>query len=527
VGTKIYCALLVLTLALANALCASSQLRPDTTLPPTKPPAPKLAQIVIQTSPNAEVYLDDVRKGQASPQGRLVIDNAAPGDHDLRISLAGKRNHEQKVTVVAGQVTKVTAVLADLAGTVVVQTSPGAEVFLDGSSRGTADAKGQLAIPELAAGSHELRITAPGKREYRQNISVLAGKEARAEAPLADLAGTVVVQTSPGAAVFLDGSSRGTADAKGQLAIPEVAAGSHELRITASGKKEYRETVSVAAGHESAIDAILADSQEPEPKRPAEIPPRGVSASTTATVKENSKDGLKYVWIPPGTFMMGCSPGDSECGGDEKPPHQVTISRGFWLGQTPVTVAAYRRHSATTGKNMPPAPKFNPGWNNQEMPIVNASWHDSVAYCTWAGGRLPTEAEWEYVARAGNTESRYGAIDGIAWYSGNSGGKTHEVAQKRPNAFGLYDMLGNVSEWADDLYDGKYYRKSPSNDPQGPAALHFGLRVGGARLDVRVLRGGSWTLDPRSVRVSFRNWADAGVRGNLLGFRCVGELASP
>ncbi len=90
-----------------------------------KSPAPKPAQIVIQTAPNAQVYLDDVFKGQSSPEGRLVIDNAKPGDHALRVSLAGKRNYEQKLTVIAGQVTQITALLADLAGSVVVQASPG------------------------------------------------------------------------------------------------------------------------------------------------------------------------------------------------------------------------------------------------------------------------------------------------------------------------------------------------------------------------------------------------------------------
>jgi formylglycine-generating enzyme required for sulfatase activity len=102
-------------------------------------------------------------------------------------------------------------------------------------------------------------------------------------------------------------------------------------------------------------------------------------------VRVNPKDGLKYIWIPAGTFMMGCSPGDSECKDNEKPPHQVTSTKGFWLGQTEVTVGAYKRFAGATGRQMPDAPDFNGGWANDRMPIVMVSWNDAHDYCAWAG----------------------------------------------------------------------------------------------------------------------------------------------
>jgi formylglycine-generating enzyme required for sulfatase activity len=228
----------------------------------------------------------------------------------------------------------------------------------------------------VAAGSHELRITASGKTEYRQNITVPAGQEARVEAPLADLTGSVVVQTSPGAAVFLDDSRRGTADGSGHLAVADVTAGSHQLRVSAPGKKEYRLIIHVTVGEQSSANAELADVEKP--------------STPVGTVKENPKEGLRYVWIPPGTFMMGCSPGDGECDADEKPTHRVTITKGFWMRQTEVTVAPYRRFAGDTGAQMPAAPNFNAGWDIQDMPIVNVSWDDATAFCGWAGGRLPT-----------------------------------------------------------------------------------------------------------------------------------------
>jgi formylglycine-generating enzyme required for sulfatase activity len=223
---------------------------------------------------------------------------------------------------------------------------------------------------------------------------------------------------------------------------------------------------------------------------------------------------------------MGCSPGDTECEGDEKPPHQVTITKGFWLGQTEVTVGAYKRFAAGTGRAMPTAPDFNPGWSNEQLSMVMVSWDDAQAYCAWAGGRLPTEAEWEYAARAGSTEARYGPLDEVAWYVGNSGNQAHPVGEKRANRFGLYDMLGNVWEWVNDWADDKYYQSSPSRDPAGRGRGRF-LRVGGDFLGARVLRGGCWNNDPTNVRVSKRFWLGPDNRFNTFGVRCGGEVFPP
>ncbi len=135
---------------------------------------------------------------------------------------------------------------------------------------------------------------------------------------------------------------------------------------------------------------------------PSQVQPRPQVAAKPALaagpVRKNPKDGLKYVWIPPGSFQMGCSPGDSECLDEEKPSHQVRISKGFWMGQTEVTVGAYKRFARSAGKSMPPEPNLlggalNKGWNDEAMAIVEVSWDDAQAYCRWMGGRLPSEAE--------------------------------------------------------------------------------------------------------------------------------------
>ncbi len=386
------------------------------------------------------------------------------------------------------------AVTAEL----VVTTSPNAEAYLDGEFQGLANAQGELTI-KSKLGAHALKVTLAGKKDFERSLA-LAGRQAtQIEARLVDAPGSIRLRTLAGASISLDGASRGSADASGELVLANVPPGPHELRVSAPDKMDRLQTIIIAAGAETHVEAVLGD-----------IP-------TAGAVRENPQDGLKYVWIPPGTFVMGCSPGDNECYDNEKPLHQVTISKGFWIGQTEVTVGAYKRFAAATGRQMPDAPTFNSGWGNDAMPIVDVSWDDANNYCTWMGGRLPTEAEWEYAARGGSTEARYGPIDEIAWYDKNSSGQTHEVAQKRANGFGLFDVLGNVWEWVNDWYDQNYYQTSPSQEPSGPASGRY-----------RVLRSGSWVNSSGDVRVSRRallyNPAD---RGHRDGFRCGWEVVNP
>jgi len=237
------------------------------------------------------------------------------------------------------------------------------------------------------------------------------------------------------------------------------------------------------------------DSPVPSPRRDMGTGER------TGGVRVNPKDGLKYLWIPPGSFTMGCSAGDTECRPDERPAHEVVIAKGFWLGQTPVTQAAYRR---VTGLN----PSHSKGDN---LPVEQIDWDRALRYCQAIGGRLPTEAEWEYAARAGSMDPRYGSLAEIAWYVKNSGGRTHPVGQKKPNAFGLYDMLGNVWQWTADWYEAGYYRDSPKQDPAGPP--------GG---EERTLRGGSFGAYAMSVRVSARLSPAERMTIWDFGLRCVG-----
>lgn len=202
---------------------------------------------------------------------------------------------------------------------------------------------------------------------------------------------------------------------------------------------------------------------------------------------------------------MGCSPGDGECDRDERPPHEVTITNGFWMGKTEVTVASYRRFQTATGRG---TTALN---TDGDLPVVMVVWDEAKAYCGWAGLRLPTEAEWEYAVRAGNSGVRYGDIDATAWYEDNSSGRIHTVGGKSPNNWGLYDMLGNAFEWVADWYGPAYYKQRTGPNPVGP--LHG---------QSRVLRGGSFNGGRQSIRASFRLHLDPNIRLNTFGFRCAG-----
>jgi formylglycine-generating enzyme required for sulfatase activity len=239
--------------------------------------------------------------------------------------------------------------------------------------------------------------------------------------------------------------------------------------------------------------------QKEETVRPAPQPPVPQGPAR----KVNDKDGLTYVWIPAGTFQMGCSQADSECYDDEKPAHEVTITKGFWMGQTPVTQVAYQR---VIGSN----PSH---FHGEELPVETVSWNDAQRYCEKAGMRLPTEAEWEYAARGapGNTPGRYGDVGQIAWYDKNSGSTTHPVAQKLPNKFGLYDMLGNVWEWVSDFYANKY-PDGPQQNPTGAASGQY-----------HSLRGGSWLNLPSYARASDRYGNVPESRDYYIGLRCAGN----
>ncbi len=253
--------------------------------------------------------------------------------------------------------------------------------------------------------------------------------------------------------------------------------------------------------------------------RPATHPKSRPPAATTKVPKYLTLDlgkdvTMKLVLIPAGKFTMGSPKTEKGRFDDEGPQHKVTITKPFYMGLYEVTQEQYE---GVVGKN--PA-KFKSAKN----PVETVSWNDAVAFCkalskkTGKLVRLPTEAEWEYACRAGtktafcfgDDEKRLGDY---AWYEDNSERKTHPVAQKKPNAWGLYDMHANVWEWCSDWYADSYANAKPV-DPQGPASGSY-----------RVLRGGSWGDLTDFCRAARHDRSTPDYRGDHYGgFRVVVEV---
>jgi len=256
----------------------------------------------------------------------------------------------------------------------------------------------------------------------------------------------------------------------------------------------------------------------PEPAGADGVAPTGHQAFETL---QDAPFAPEMVVIPPGKFMMGSPDDDPEADDDEKPRHRVAI--GYWLavGKYAVTFAEFDQSVHETG--YPHVPD-DEGWARGLWPVINVSWEDARNYVAWLSARtgatyrLLTEAEWEYVARAG-TETRYWWGDEITPDHANYGkniGKTVPVGKYRPNPFGLYQVHGNVMEWVADCWH-ENYKGTPTD---GGAWL----QGDGGNCSRRLLRGGSWLNGPRDLRSADRDWVTAVSRGNIIGFRVARTL---
>ena len=249
------------------------------------------------------------------------------------------------------------------------------------------------------------------------------------------------------------------------------------------------------------------------------VAPTGGAAESAAVTPTASEPGpprfgenftvahpaIAMIWIAPGTFQMSSPHG----AGDDT---LVTLTRGYWLGRTEVTQGQWQ----AVLERYPVPSRFK----GSDLPVEQVAWDIVMEFCRnltereRRAGRLPagyeytlpTEAQWEYACRAGTTGKYAGALDAMAWYKVNSSGKTHPVATKQPNAWGLYDLHGNVSEWCADWLAG--YPGGKVSDPAGPAFGQF-----------RVDRGGNWRDSAGVCRSAFRAWAGIAASSAAGGFR--------
>jgi formylglycine-generating enzyme required for sulfatase activity len=428
-------------------------------------------------------------------------------------------------------------------GIVVLQGLPDkADVLVDGE-------KSTVRIPEgdapaeitVAAGNRKIQVKMEGFATFEEDVSLARGDKkvltVRRE-PLPPKMSTKQPDRVATASRPADGANAKTA----ALKPPE--------RLTApfdeSAARKGQET---RATNDSTSPATVASEK--------------TATSTGTALRFTNSLGMTMVRIEPGEFLMGTSNAQvdrlvdplfdrkREDYADEQPQHPVKITQPFYLAAHEVTVGQFRRFVEASryqteaessgegsyrfvGSGLQKDPKISwrkPGFRqDDDHPVVCVSYNDAVALIEWLNAqekgqgrtyRLPTEAEWEYACRAGG-KGVYGAGDDraelqrVAWFYENSGRATHPVGQKEKNAFGLYDMLGNASEWCDDWYDPHLYQSSIEEDPHNTA-----------RTGHRDIRGGAWFDSSRHVRASYRCHGVPSARFGDLGFRCAEVHNSP
>ena len=390
---------------------------------------------------------------------------------------------------------------------------PGAKVYMDGRYLGDT----ALTDAQVTPGRHRVRVEKQGYQPYTRDMEFKPGRKKSLQAILdlkAPATGSLYIRTEPSEAGIRI-LNIGPKFSQGM----ELSPGRYHVEISASGYKTRTEWVELSAGEDKDLDIRLESAASATNSYESSAQPTAPAPSSDTASKEpfTNSLGMKFVYIKPGTFMMGSPSSEADREDDER-QHRVTLTKGYYLQSTEVTQGQWQ---AVMGDN--PSRFKSCG---ADCPVEQVSWDDIQEFIKKLNQRdsdyqyrLPTEAEWEYAARAGS-ESRFCFGDSdetlkeYTWFEDNSGGKTHPVSEKRPNKWGLYDMYGNVWEWCQDWYNEDYPGGSVT-DPRGPSSG-----------DARVLRGGSWGHFAGDCRSADRGGYGPTNRFLNQGFRLVAPLFS-
>ena len=405
------------------------------------------------------------------------------GSHTYKVEAGGYISKSGSFTISSNDMTPINVSLVSAMATVSVTChTPAVSLYVDKKSVGMAPWTGSL-----KEGMHLIEAKKEGYRSQQRTINLSQQQKLDvAFAELAAIQGNLSVNYKPfGADVYIDGKKVG----QSPRVFNGILVGSHKVEIKKDGYGTDSKTVSILEGQTASLSGEL----------------------TTGTITIPVKDGISIdmVRVEAGTFTMGATAEMKNPWNEEKPTHQVTLTNDYYMGKYEVTQALWKAVMGSNPSN----------FKGDNLPVEKVIWNDCQEFIsklnriTGKTFRLPTEAEWEYAARGGNKSRGYqysgsNNLSDVAWYTANSGSKTHAVGTKQPNELGIYDMTGNVWEWCQDWY-GKYSSTSQVN----PTGANSGSD--------RVYRGGSWIGNAWFCRSSYRYGSSPDNRSYALGLRLV------
>jgi len=436
---------------------------------------PDQVEITVTSNDDAIIYIDGDVKGTSPWTGLVSV-----GKHKIRVEKANYFTREYEIVAVRGRTLKIDLMLTAKTGIIdIVTDPPQAMISINGRMYGFSP----RTISDLPYGEYTVTVEKAEYSRVVRRVVINDVKPLKLELSLYSGKDVLLKTTPEGSNVFLDGELLGTTPLTLWLKY-----GSHLIKFE-KDELSIVENVVVSQSGKKSYEFSLRVSNDPF---------------------EN-----QMVFVKGGIFRMGDSFGDGNK--EEKPVHQVSVS-DFYIGKYEVTQAQW---VSIMGSN----PSHFAGCDN--CPVERVSWLDvqeflaKVNELTGKSYRLPTEAEWEYAARGGQESrgSRYAGtnnINFVAWYSGNSGNKTHPVGQLEPNELGLYDMSGNVWEWTYNWFDFYTDTPTPADNPSGPESGDF-----------RIVRGGSWYGYIGGSRVACRGSDDPSNKRSYIGFRVAHSAVVP
>ncbi len=452
----------------------------------TLEPVEQVPALFKSTPKGASIFVNNFDKG-VTDKGVFLF----PGAYDVKISLAGYIEETRRIEVKQTGTNEFNFNLIKNSGALTIKVFPaGAKVLIDRE-----DYTGRTNI-ELFPGKHKIEVTAKGYNSFEEVINIEIGKTTNKNINLTAKTGRLQFTVQPlEADVKLYRNNSLVEQWKGLKILGNLIEGKYRIETSCPGYENKTKEINITENKTTTEEIILEKGAAQSEQR------------TGGSAEEN------MVFVKGGWFEMGqpdpniIYPGRTI---DEQPVHRVWVNN-FYIGKYEVTFAEYDKFCEATERKKP----SDEGWGRGNRPVINVSWHDAKAYCEWSGGRLPTEAEWEYAAKGGAKSRGYtfsggNDIGNVAWYLDNSGKKTHPVGRKKPNELGIYDMTGNVWEWCNDWYRSDYYGKSSKKNPNGPS--------GGSD---RVFRGGSQGKSKELARTSCRGKVSPESASVLIGFRIV------